>query len=410
MRTGADLLIEDAPVIGRSLPLVERARALTEFFADRAARNEELGRLTDETLQALQDGGFFGMWIPRCFGGAELSPVAALEVIEALCYADGSTGWVLMAAQVGMGSAAAYLDPAAASAIFGRGHPIIAGQGAPNGRAEPDGKGYRLTGRWFYGSGLLHADYVHTGGVVHENGKPRMLPGTNTPDVRIFILPIRDVELLGNWDVMGLKATGSVDYAINGAYVPEEYTHPQQTRTPRQGGSLYRLGISGIGAICHTGFALGTGRRFLDELAKVATAPSGRPQLIPQPGGGESFQEQFGLAEAKLRAARALARETWSEIEATLAAGEWPSVRQGTLFRLALNYATSAVAEVCDTAYRWAGGLALRAGTMQRLFRDMQAGRQHITTGPNILRECGKELVGLGEGKVWGGRGLIDPD
>ena len=389
--------------------LVARARALTDFFSGQAAANETLGRLNDATLQALHDGGFMGMWIPRCFGGLETPPVEALEVIEALCYADGSTGWVHMAAQVAMGSAAAYLEPGTAREIFGRRLPIIAGQGAANGRAEVDGAGFRLTGKWFYGSGLLHGEYVHTGGVVHENGVPRMLPGTNTPDVRIFIVPIRHVELLGNWDVMGLRATGSVDYSITDVFVPEEYTHKQSANIPRQGGSLYRLGISGIGAICHTGFALGTGRRFLDELAKVAIAPIGRPQPIPQPGGGESFQEQFGLAEAKLRASRAFARETWRDIEATLAAGEPLSVRQGTLFRLALNYATSAITEVCHFAYHYAGGLALRAGTMQRLFRDMHAGTQHVTTGPGILRECGKELVGLGDGKVWGGRGLIDP-
>lgn len=394
---------------GATVTLVERARALTEFFSGEAAANEALGRLNEATLQALQDGGFMRMWIPRCFGGLELPPVEALEVIEALCYADGSTGWVHMAAQVAMGSASAYLEPGAATEIFGQRLPIIAGQGAANGRAEVDGKGFRLTGRWFYGSGLLHGEYVHTGGVVHENGAPRMMPGTNAPDVRIFIVPIRHVQLLGNWDVMGLRATGSVDYAITDVFVPEEYTHKQAANEARQGGSLYRLGISGIGAICHTGFALGTGRRFLDELAKVAIAPAGRPQLLPVAGGGESFQEQFGLAEAKLRAARAFARETWFDIQATLAAGDPPSVRQGTLFRLALNYATSAIAEVCQFAYKYAGGTALRAGTMQRLFRDMHAGTQHITTGPNILRECGKELVGIGTGKVWGGRGLIDP-
>lgn len=389
--------------------LAAAARDLSAFFSAQAPHNEAKGALTEETLGALRAGGFFGMWIPRCFGGTEAGPLDALEVIEALCYADASTGWVLMASQVAMGSAAAYLPPAGAEALFATAWPIIAGQGAANGRAEVENGGYRLTGRWFFGSGLLHADYVHTGGVVHENGRPRLLPGTSTPDVRIFIVPVQQVELLGNWDVLGLRATGSIDYAINDVFVAEEFTHPQSANVPNQGGALYRLGISGIGAICHTGFALGVGRRFLDELAAVARAESGRPQLLPQPGGGESFQEQFALAEAKLRSARALACETWSGIEAGLHSGAGVSVRQGTLLRLSLNYATTAIAEACNFAYRYAGSLALRDGTMQRLFRDMHSGTQHITTGPNILRECGKELVGMGAGKMWGGRGLIDP-
>jgi hypothetical protein len=191
--------------------------------------------------------------------------------------------------------------------------------------------------------------------------------------------------------------------------VPEEFTHRQSATTPNQGGSLYRLGISGIGAICHTGFALGTGRRMLDELAALARAETGRPQLLPQIGGGESFQEQFGLAEAKVRSSRALAFEVWNEIQSVLERGDELAVRHGTLFRLALNYATSAIAEVSQFVYKYGGGVALRNGVLQRCFRDMHAGTQHITTGPNILRECAKELLGVGVGKVWGNRGLIDP-
>lgn len=390
-------------------PLVARARELVPFFSEQAPLNEAKGSLTETTLAALHDGGFFGMWIPRCFRGLETPPLDALDVIETLCYADASTGWVFMATQLAMGTAAAYLPSAGARTVFAKGWPIIAGQGAPNGRAVPDGDGFRLSGRWFYGSGLLHADWIHTGGVVHESGAPRMLPGTNVPDVRIFIVPVREARLLGNWDVLGLRATGSVDYALDDVFVPEDFTHKQSASAAVQGGSFYKLGIVGIGGICHTGFALGVGRRFLDELSKAACAESGRPQLIPTPGGGESFQEQFGLAEAKFRASRALARETWADIQDTLDRGGDVSVRQGTLLRLALNYATSAIAEVCTFAYKYGGGLALRAGTMQRLFRDMYSGTQHITTSPTILRECGKELLGFGTGKVWGGRGLIDP-
>jgi alkylation response protein AidB-like acyl-CoA dehydrogenase len=398
----------DQPATGR-LPLSEKARAMTAVFAAQAAANEAKGSLTDATLTALNDGGFFGMWVPRCFGGAEAGPVEGLEVIEALCYADGSTGWVVMASDLAMGTAAAYLGRPTATELFGTRMPRIAGQGAPNGRAEVEGNGFRLTGKWFYGSGLLHADYIHTGGVVCEGGKPRNYPGTNTPDIRIFIVPVKQAKFLGNWDVLGLKATGSVDYSITDVFVPEEFTHRQSATAPNQGGNFYKLGISGIGAICHTGFALGTGRRMLDELAALARAETGRPQLLPQLGGGESFQEQFGLAEAKVRSSRALAFEVWNEIQSVLERGDELEVRHGTLFRLALNYATSAIAEVSSFVYKYGGGVALRAGVLQRCFRDMHAGTQHITTGPNILRECAKELLGVGPGKVWGNRGLIDP-
>ncbi|MFI4981703.1 MAG: acyl-CoA dehydrogenase family protein, partial [Nevskiales bacterium] len=110
--------------------LVAEAQRLTAFFSAHGAANEAKGSLTDEALAALRDGGLLALWIPKCFGGVEAGPIEGLEVIEALSYADGSTGWVLMAAQVAMASAAAYLHPKAATEVFGTRMPIIAGQGA----------------------------------------------------------------------------------------------------------------------------------------------------------------------------------------------------------------------------------------------------------------------------------------
>src|SRR5690606_26306026 len=151
-------------------------------------------------------------------------PLEALGTVEQLSYSDGSTGWVFMAQQVGTASAAAYLPSATARELFGSGRwPLIAGQGAANGCGVVEGRGYRLSGKWGYGSGLLHAEWIHTGGTIIESGVQRMRPGGKLPEVRIFIVPVRDAQLRGNWDVLGLRATGSVDYTIDNVYVPEEY-------------------------------------------------------------------------------------------------------------------------------------------------------------------------------------------
>jgi len=333
-----------------------------------------------------------------------------LGVVEQLSYADGSTGWVFMAAQVAMGSAAAYLPPATAKELFGTGKwPVIAGQGAANGQGVAEGNGFRLTGNWSYGSGLLHAAWIHSGANIMSNGAPRMLPGGKHPEVRIFITLTDDAALRDNWNVMGLRATGSVDYTIDGLYVPEEYTHLQGANTPNQGGAIFTLAIYGISAIGHSGFALGVGRRVLDELRELAMRENGRPQTLPVRGGGESFREQYGIAEAKYRACRALIYDCWGDIERTLERGDRASTRQITLARLALNYATTAGAEICAFAYRFGGGVALRDSALQRCFRDMHAGTQHASVSASILRLCADDLLGLAEGRMWTGRALIEP-
>jgi hypothetical protein len=69
--------------------------------------------------------------------------------------------------------------------------------------------------------------------------------------------------------------------------------------------------------------------------------------------------------------------------------------------RLALNHVTSTVAEVARFVYASGGTSALRDGLIQRLFRDVHAGTAHITSGPQSLRECGRELAGLAPGQSW---------
>jgi alkylation response protein AidB-like acyl-CoA dehydrogenase len=386
--------------------VLERARALRPLVESHAEAAEERGELTDDVVAAITEAQLWGLGTPRVVGGLEVTPVEAIEVIETVSYADGSTGWVLMAAVLATGTGGAYLGDSAVAEIFaGNRVPVIEGQGQPNGRAIVDKGGYVLSGHWSYGSGVKHCEYVHTGAVVYEkDGSPRLRDGT--PEVRIFVLPCEQVSFQANWDVLGLRATGSIDYSIEPTFVPDDYTHITLTETPRRGGSLFRLGIPGFGSICHSGFALGVGRRVLDELARLVEAGIARPGQL---AGSEQFHVEFARAEAAYRAARAFVYEAWHDVQTMLSADEPLSTRQKTLIRLALNHVTTTVADVSRFAYTAGGGLSLRESRIQRIFRDMHAGTQHASVSVSVLRHCGRELAGIAPGQVWQFRDLTDP-
>jgi hypothetical protein len=143
---------------------------------------------------------------------------------------------------------------------------------------------------------------------------------------------------------------------------------------------------------------LGIGRRLLDELAASQKGRGGRGGTQST---SESFLEGFAQAEGTYRAARALIYETWNDVRQTLDRGDKLSVRQSTLIRLGMAHVTWAAHEVAAFVYKSAGTTGLRAGTIQRLFRDMHAGTQHIVASPPVFRQIGRELAGLAEGSSW---------
>lgn len=376
--------------------LIERAKSVAELANRHADEGDKLGQLAEPVVEALHKEGLLGMWTPRSIsGGAELDPVSSLRVLETVSYGDPSAGWVLMAASLAIGTGAAYLEESAVKELFsGTRLPVIAGQGTRPGKAVPAPGGFTLSGSWSFASGIKHGTHIHTLGIIETTGEPR-----------IFVLPVAKATLIDNWDVMGLRATGSIDYKIENVFVPEPYTHFAVTETPKRGGSLYSIGIIGFALICHSGWACGIGRRMLDELSTLVRSKVGRSGSMAD---SDAFQEGYAKAEMTYRSARALVFESWEDVTDTLSKGDKLSVRQNTLIRLALANATWSAQEVAAFVYKTAGTVALRAGTLQRLFRDMHAGTQHITSAPGVIRATGRELAGLASGKRWVFLDLVD--
>jgi alkylation response protein AidB-like acyl-CoA dehydrogenase len=382
----------------RTTTLPARALDVARLADAHAEEGDAQGFLSPPVVDAFHNEGLLGMWVPRSIrGGAELDTIASLEVLERVTYGDPSAGWVLMAASLSIGTGAAFLGDAAVAELFGGERlPVIAGQGTRPGTATPVSGGYRLSGAWSFASGIKHATHIHTLGLVE---------GTHEP--RIFVLPVGKATLIDNWDVMGLRATGSIDYRIDDVFVPQAFSHPAAVKASPRGGSLFNIAVMGFAVLCHSGWACGIGRRLLDELAAKARGGVGRTGSLAT---SEAFHEQYARAEGTYRAARALLFETWRDVQATMDQGGMLDTRQHTMIRLALAHATWACHEIAEFVYTVAGTVALRAGTMQRLFRDMHAGTQHITSAPPVIRNAGRELAGLAPGKTWMFLDLVDPE
>ncbi len=191
---------------------------------------------------------------------------------------------------------------------------------------------------------------------------------------------------------MGLCGTGSYDYAVTEQTVDEAYTFRLVEDEPQRGGPLYRLGVLGLTAVGHAAFALGVGKRALEELVAVvggkqrlgATAPVRDQQL---------FRHDLGVHDAALRAARAFVFEVFDDAQTTLERGEEASVLQRQRLRQATTYATRVAVDTVRFAYTWAGTDALRTSVLQRCFRDMHAATQHVFVDNDTMTETGRLLL-----------------
>jgi alkylation response protein AidB-like acyl-CoA dehydrogenase len=195
--------------------------------------------------------------------------------------------------------------------------------------------------------------------------------------------------------VAGLQGTGSFDYSVLDRDVAEGFSFSLFADEPRSGGALYRLGIFPITAAGHAGFALGVGRRALDEIEALAHAKTrmGAGGPVAQ---DPLFQRELARAEARLRSARAFVLEAFGDVERVALAGDRPPLRQRALVRMATSWATEAAAEVADFAYRFAGTDSLRLPSdLQRAWRDIHAGTQHIFVDDKTYLDAARVLLGI---------------
>ncbi len=371
--------------------LLAAVDAIRDAVLANVAESERLCTLAPPTVAALRDTGLLTLKLPEALGGAEADPALQFEVIEKLSAIDPSAGWCLMIGGTGIGLPGAFLSDEAIAQIFPGGRiPMGAIMAVPSAEAVPVSGGYRVTGRWSFVSGVPHAEWVTLGAkVVSPDGAP--------PTPRLFVVPANAVTLHDNWHVMGLKGTGSCDVSLDACFVPEAFTWDRFRTPPHRGGALYRLGQPGFVANEHAAFAVGTARGALDAVMRLARGK--RRSFALEPSSIETrpvFQRFVGLADLRLRAARALVLEIYDEAWAFASGGEVPPPHIQAAIRSACAFATEVAVDITSEAFRFGGGeAAYEAHALQRYLRDVNVGAQHLMMSAVSYENHGQFALGL---------------
>ena len=375
---------------------VEMARGLRELVWEEAEANERDRTLNKKTVEAFWQSGLMQYQNPREASGAEPSVPEMLPVWEELAWQDGSVGWIGIANLPSTAFAAAYLPDEGFAEVFeANDHRItLGGQFAPNGQGEIVSGGYRLSGRWNFGSGIGHSEYVAAGFMPFRQGAP-MMEESGLPEMRVAIIPRGEIRFTDGWHVTGLKATGSFDYEVDDLFVPGFRTYPLFTREPLRGGHVFRLGIMPITGAGHGAWALGVSRSSLDDVVALAESKQrmGDPSTLAHK---PTFQVGLAHHEAMWRAAWCLLREANEEVWDKIERGDELTLSMRADLRMAATYATEASREIVQWVHLVAGTTAIREGSrLERGFRDMYTGTQHAFISEKTYIDSANVLLGL---------------
>lgn len=368
--------------MGRAL---DAAEGFQEAVAKRANEFEQARCFPDDLAQSFARAGLFRLLVPAALGGLQSDPLEFVSTIEAMSRADGAAGWVLMIGATTASVAAALPEPFA-SDIWGA-HPdvIAVGVTAPYGRAFPTDGGYRVSGRWPFGSGSNVAEWIAGGCVIDGPPGPSHL----------LLFHRSQVELIDNWHSSGLRGSGSCDFEVNDAFVPEGRgiilgQTPTNYRDPE-----YRFPLFGLLALGVCSVALGIARRAIDELVAIARAktPTGSRSTLDQ---RPLVQRDVALAEATLRSARAFVLDAVEAAWHAAQSGERLSTELRRDLRLAATHGARQSAAAVDLMYNAGGGTSPYASSpLQRCFRDVHTITQHIMVQENSLLLPGRLLLGI---------------
>jgi alkylation response protein AidB-like acyl-CoA dehydrogenase len=376
------------------MSVLDAARALAPTLAERAGEAEAARTLPADVVEQLRAAGVFHMAMPTGLGGPPLEPATIVQVIEELSAADGSAGWTSL---IGNSTAfVAWLDPDVAKEILAaRPDAVAAGSFAPGGNAVPDGSGaFTVSGRWPFTSGAPHADWLVNGVIVMDGDMPRMRDG-RYPDWRFAWIPATDIQVEDTWHAAGLRGTGSHHTSAAGIRVREEHTAAPLFDPARADDALFRFPFFSLLMTFFAGFPLGVARRARDEFVTLAQTKSRRTDGSPLTE-DETVQVEMAHVDGLLGSARAFVFDAVQDLYDTVVAGDPPAKAQRARVALAVQHAMRSGVQVVDTTFRLGGGGALfDSSPLQRCFRDLHAGAQHIALSLMAERTVGRTVLGL---------------
>src|SRR5246500_4361776 len=193
--------------------MLERARELAPLLAERAPAAAAARQLPPETIAEYHAAGILRILQPKRFGGMQGRFSLFSRIVEELTYGCASSAWVYAVLAEHQWIIAQYPE-AAQIDVWGDDPEAVASSSlAPRAPARRVAGGWRLSGRFPFSSGCDHAQWTILGAFLGEVGDPR--------HIAYLLAPLAEIEIVDDWQVLGLAGTGSKSLVLHDVFIPE---------------------------------------------------------------------------------------------------------------------------------------------------------------------------------------------
>ncbi|MGQ4600092.1 3-hydroxy-9,10-secoandrosta-1,3,5(10)-triene-9,17-dione monooxygenase oxygenase subunit [Nocardia sp. R6R-6] len=362
--------------------VTERVEALLPMLRERAQEAEDLRRIPDESMKALQETGFFRLLQPEQWGGHAADPVVFYDTVRKIAAACGSTGWV--AGIVGVHNWHLALFPQQAQEdVWGEDTEVrISSSYAPMGAGTAVDGGYIVSGAWAWSSGCDHASWAVLGGPVIKNSRP--------VDFGSFLIPRRDYRIDDVWNVVGLRGTGSNTVVVENIFVPSyrflSFRAMTELRSPgleQNTDPVYKMPWGTIHPTTISapivGMAYGAYEAHVEHQGKRVRAAYAGEKTKDDPFAKVRIAEAASDIDA---AWRQLSGNVADEYALLVAGKQIPFDLRVRARRDQVRATCRSIAAI-DKLFESSGATALANDTpLQRFWRDAHAGRVHAANDP----------------------------
>ena len=377
--------------------VVALAEQHADAFRERAEQHDRENSFPFQDFEDMKESGYLAAPVPQELGGSGLSLLGLCAAQEKLAEGAPATalGVNMHLFTIGLVAELWKQDPEPRTEAFLRavseGHMIV---GASVSEAETSGNnfrhaatkaervegGYKITGRKIFCS----ISPVMTGYTSHA-----LYDDPERGPLLVHFLALRESEglqILDNWDAMGMRPTGSNDVVLDGVFVPDELVVME-----RPAGLLDGFAINShkwfnltFGAV-YTGVA-GGAKRYVEEYARTRTRkPFPRPMShFP------AIQFLVAEMEVLIQSARAIVWKTAHE----LGGGPSEDPKDFAAAVTAKYIATNNAVEIVDKAMSVTGGSGfLKKSPLERLYRDVRGAKVHPPSHYDALEIIGKATL-----------------